>query len=392
MGCIRENTIEFDFSNFKREKPPVSVIHTWLKNDIKIKIEFIEGLQVDNEKSLVYIKYVNKECFEKHGLPLCGEQKFTDNKKKIWHVPVREVSDVTYVRVLNVPMEVEMELIQNVLKDYGEIVSSIYEKWGRGYDLPVKSGVRAFRMVLKKPVPSYLSIPLADMDGSDDDFDFITAQIIYTGQTKTCRICKDDTHFARNCPRKNHARFKANWYWQKGKNANQSNAPPVPPNNEVEFPSLKSPTKPADTMNEQEDESQNIVENTQEVITHTNDSNKEHTLEETQSEELYLEQIRKRMREEEEGSEILIDNEENFVPLSQVVQQVKEAEKNEAKKKKAEASKQNVSVVKLRPRASSLQRLGSSSNTPRSRAASRASSTSSTDGGAEEGKKTGGGM
>jgi hypothetical protein len=126
------------------------------------------------------------------------------------------------------------------------------------------------------------------------------------------------------------------------------------------------------------------------VTAHT-DLNKDSSMEENQEElQRNLDQIRKKMSKEEEGNINLIDKEdreENFEPLSKVMQQAKEVKKNEAKKKKAEVSKQNVSVVQF-SRARSLQRQ-SNINTPRSRTTSRASSTSSTDGGDDQEKKTG---
>lgn len=237
-------------------------------------------MQIDNGKCVLYIKFYTKEIYEKQADKIVGKHAFKDNKNKTWTISIREVTNITYVRILNLPFETEMKLVEDELKEYGEILSSSFEKWNRGYALSVKSGVRGFRMILKKPIPSYIKIFETNEAPDEADWNVMTAQVIYEGQTRTCRVCKDGSHFARNCPRKNNASHKAQLYWARGARAleaskqqtllNEKEFPPLPKHAETEQPNNKQQTAEVgkDVLEETQTQetSPSIIENTQQPL------------------------------------------------------------------------------------------------------------------------------
>ncbi|KAF4525816.1 hypothetical protein B566_EDAN009924 [Ephemera danica] len=179
-----------------RSRPPPAVIHNWIVDTLIIPIECIEGIQLDNVKSKVFVKIGSKEDFENLQPKIVGNYEFEDNRKVKWRIPVREVAETTLVRVSNVPFEQPMNDVINSLAEFGEIITSEFEKWGNGYRAPVKNGIRLFKMILNRPIPSFVKY---EDSSSGNIFDM---QVWYAGQQRTCRICRSPTHFVRNCPRR----------------------------------------------------------------------------------------------------------------------------------------------------------------------------------------------
>lgn len=379
MGSVRENTIELDFTALRRELPPLCIIHTWLVNELKLEEDDIDTVQFDGGKCYIYIKFTNKEVLERKIDNLLGTQVFIDNKKRSWNIPVRELAETTYVRVLNLPVEINMKVVEDELKHYGQIVASSYERFGRGYALKVRSGVRAFKMILNKPIPSYLKI-IVDKEGDEDQWTPYTAQILYAGQTKTCRVCKDNSHFARNCPRRSHVESKAKRYWARGVEQAEGQSSAL---NNTEFPPLTLQNKSPDKEGEQQQQQSAVTKETEMIVDdetqHSQQS--QYVIEDSQTQQqqniplpvftlpapkesttqnkIISEQDRKRMRRDESKSPNSKNQNENFESLSKVISEKMMKKKKEGKEEK--------------------DRAGGSGRSSRSTSRSRASSTSSID-------------
>lgn len=369
MGSVRENTVELDFTALRRELPPLCVIHIWIVNELKLEEDDIDTVQFDSEKANIYIKLINKERFEKKIDSLLGTKVFIDNKKRSWNIPVRELAETTYVRVMNLPVEIDMKIVEEELKPYGEILSSSYERFGRGYALKVRSGVRAFKMILIKPVPSFLKI-IVDKEGEEDQWTPYTAQIVYAGQTKTCRVCKDNTHFARNCPRRSNAEDKIKRYWNRGVQGQTEGQQRTL--NENEFPALTKQARPDDKKEKQQ---QQTVNKDIEMIESDVSQQSTFLIEDSQTQTqlpnvtqlslpppatkatIITEQDRKRMRRDDDEEKTSDKNGNNFESLTKAI-----LEKNKKKEAKEETN-----------------RGGGSGRSSRSSSRSRASSTNSLD-------------
>jgi hypothetical protein len=74
------------------------------------------------------------------------------------------------------------------LSEYGEILSIKDEVWGDGLAYKgIKNGVRIVRMVLKRSIPSYITV--------NGEVTYVT----YFNQPPTCRWCNNSLHFGMKC-------------------------------------------------------------------------------------------------------------------------------------------------------------------------------------------------
>jgi hypothetical protein len=182
MTSVSENTLEVDFSTCKNKRPSVPVILTWLKQIAKLPVEFIEGIQVN--KNIVYVTFKNKNILHKN---ITGIFPFKDNLNNNYNIPIRNLTNITLVKILNIPFDIPMIQISKLLSKYGKVISCEFEIWNE--NIPIKNGIRICKMILDIPIPEYLEY----------DNDKNLAEIKYDGK-KTCELCNSNKHFIHNCP------------------------------------------------------------------------------------------------------------------------------------------------------------------------------------------------
>lgn len=93
-----------------------------------------------------------------------------------------------YVRIFNLPPEVEDAEIGRVLAKYGKIKKMVREKFPPECELDLYSGIRGAYMDVQKPIPAGLFIRNCK------------ARIFYEGFKNRCFHCKADDHLKLNCP------------------------------------------------------------------------------------------------------------------------------------------------------------------------------------------------
>ena len=96
-------------------------------------------------------------------------------------------SVIAYIKA---PYEIPDNAITSLLSRYGT-VANIRRQY-HGFDDNIETGVRSCLVKsLKKPIPSFLK------------FSGFTLPVRYRGQQKTCKICEETGHLARDCPARN---------------------------------------------------------------------------------------------------------------------------------------------------------------------------------------------
>ena len=111
-------------------------------------------------------------------------------------------SAVAYIKA---PYEMADNVIVTTLTYYGTVTN--IRRQIHDFDENIETGVRSCLIKnLKRPIPSYLKI------GG------FTLPVRYRGQQKTCKVCNEPGHFARDCPRRgrcficNSDQHRASWH------------------------------------------------------------------------------------------------------------------------------------------------------------------------------------
>jgi len=92
----------------------------------------------------------------------------------------------TYVKVFNLPYELDDDVVRDRIEEYGEILSIRRDKVF-GYN-NIESGVRTVTMYVESNIPSFMTL------GG------FTARVWYKSQSPTCRNCNETGHIGSNCP------------------------------------------------------------------------------------------------------------------------------------------------------------------------------------------------
>lgn len=186
MENLRKNTVSLDLSIFSERLTPLE-IHLLIQDKLELAVEEVEAIELVYNR--VYIKVKNREIVERI-LAKYETGKIEIKKgENFYNIPIQNEDNLTTVRIHYVPISVPNDVISNVLKNYGNIVSVKNETWGKNLPFPVPTGVRAYTMHMIKPIPSFVVVLGRK------------TLVTYSGQIKTCKICNSSEHFSDACPR-----------------------------------------------------------------------------------------------------------------------------------------------------------------------------------------------
>lgn len=186
----RKNTIKAVF-NKDQQRPTAYEIHQWLEENINVREDELDTLQLVSKQNAVYIKFNNQLSYEKHLQLHTGTStiQLMNGATTTVNITAGEF-DTTTVRILNVPPEVPNDRIMHVLQTYGKVQEIINEKWSKKYRFQVDTGIRLVNMQINKQIPSTLYIAGYE------------AYVVYPGQEQTCFLCGSASHIRRYCPGK----------------------------------------------------------------------------------------------------------------------------------------------------------------------------------------------
>lgn len=95
-----------------------------------------------------------------------------------------------YVRVFNLPPEIDDKEIYQALSQYGTVRQQVRERYHQDTGFPVFSTVRGLYMEISKEIPPQIRIR------------HFQARIYYDGLVNKCFICRSPDHVKQNCPRR----------------------------------------------------------------------------------------------------------------------------------------------------------------------------------------------
>ncbi|PSN34314.1 hypothetical protein C0J52_25943 [Blattella germanica] len=142
----RINTIKIEFE-VDASKPTALEIHWWIHNNMKLKTDQIQTIQIVTQERAVYLKTSSKLMYERllQSHEDTATFKYDTGEQTKINISAAENPAIT-VRIFNLPREMSHDEIKTALQKRGTIQTIRYETWITGFPYPVENGIRALKM------------------------------------------------------------------------------------------------------------------------------------------------------------------------------------------------------------------------------------------------------
>lgn len=162
----------------------------FVTGQLRLTTAEVHSVYKDENDRLFFIKFLDDDKFNE----FCNhvEEVYTFNYDDSSKTPVTLAMAsriFRYVRIFNLPPEIDDKVIALVLGQFGTIRQHVRERYPAEYNLNVFSGVRGVHMEIAKEIPANLFIG------------HCRARIYYDGLKNRCFYCKEEGHLKANCPK-----------------------------------------------------------------------------------------------------------------------------------------------------------------------------------------------
>lgn len=187
----RRNTFIIDFSSLPRQVKDAETV-SFLETRLQITHEHVISLQV--KRNYVFVEVPSLDI----------AQGYVDRHDK---KHVIKIDDHDYavrlvmedggvnVKVRDLPPQWNTDMIVDQLKQYGKVISAKDDTWDIGILKGIRNGTRTIRMIIYKPIPSYMRMY--------NELAFIS----YPNQQHTCKSCNKPIHPNKRCSEVTQQRF-----------------------------------------------------------------------------------------------------------------------------------------------------------------------------------------
>lgn len=179
----RRNTFIVDFSSLPRQVRDAETV-SFLETRLQITHEHLISLQLKRNYVFVEVPsldiaqgYVDRHD-KKHVIQI-------DHHDYVVRL-VMEDGGVN-VKVRDLPPQWNNDVIVDQMKQYGKVISAKDDTWDIGILKGIRNGTRTIRMIINKPIPSYMRIC--------NELAFIS----YPNQQHTCKSCNKPIHPNKKC-------------------------------------------------------------------------------------------------------------------------------------------------------------------------------------------------
>lgn len=189
MDKTRKNTLKIVFGTAAKIPQHMDVLR-FVGGTLKISAASVHSIYKDENEQQFYIKFIDDVAFNLFTATI--EEQYTfeyiDLSTSVVRLDVAS-SLFRYVRIFNLPPEIEDKDIATVLGQFGVIRQHVREKYPAAYGFSVYSGVRGVHMEISKEIPANLFIG------------HYKARLYYEGLKNKCFYCKGEGHLKATCPK-----------------------------------------------------------------------------------------------------------------------------------------------------------------------------------------------
>lgn len=188
-SSVRKNTVKLVFG-------PGSKVPTYLEvlkfaiGGLKLSATDIYSIYKDENGGQFYVKLIDEPTFSACIAASEEQYTFRFDDGSTAEVRVDQASRIfRYVRIFNLPPEIEDREIQYVLGQYGTIRQHVRERFPAEMKVNIFTGVRGVHMEISKEIPANLYVG------------HFRARIFYEGLKNKCFFCKEEGHNKAECPK-----------------------------------------------------------------------------------------------------------------------------------------------------------------------------------------------
>ncbi|XP_039434222.1 uncharacterized protein LOC120416556 [Culex pipiens pallens] len=183
MSDVRKNTLVVDFSVLP-ERPQLEVVQRFVEKGLGIASSDLKSIQLHNIRHCVLIEMADATAASR--IATENHLKYAFKTYPSTKIPVYVDDNTIDVRIHDLPLDLPNSKIAEAMREYGEVLTIRDEVW-KNFFTGVPNGVRALKMKLTKPVPSYVTVCN------------LPSLATYTGQIATCRRCGMKRHVSKSC-------------------------------------------------------------------------------------------------------------------------------------------------------------------------------------------------
>lgn len=190
MEEARANSMRVHFGPGKKE-PTDHEIFNFMKVKMNISPINLLSMYKDPRENCVYIKFKSEEHLKAALVRLPSAMDFDYSVNGSTRVTFSAASTVfRYVRIFNLPPEIEDREISSVLSKYGVIQRMVREKYGAETGFPIWTSVRGVHMEIKSDIPATIHVRN------------FQARVFYEGLQNKCFLCGSTEHKKADCPKR----------------------------------------------------------------------------------------------------------------------------------------------------------------------------------------------
>lgn len=189
MDRTRKNTLKIVLGISSKVPSHLDVLR-FISNTVAIPSSKVHSIYKDENDQHFYVKFVDEATFNQFTEEVEEQYRFDygDGSRTTAHLEIAS-SLFRYVRIFNLPPEIEDSQIAWVLGQYGKITQHVREKYPADYGYSVYSGVRGVHMEIAKELPANVFIG------------HFKARLYYEGLKNKCFHCRSEGHIKANCPK-----------------------------------------------------------------------------------------------------------------------------------------------------------------------------------------------